>query len=283
MSAASLQDLIHRYDLFLVDQFGVLHNGSVPYPGAVAALGALKAAGKAVIILSNSGKRSEPNVGRIVSLGFRAAHFDHVLTSGEVAWHMLKSEMIGTTIPAGARCLLLARDNDRSAIDGLELSDAADGQDADVILLCGSRGDEIEMADYAALLTPAATRNVPCLCTNPDKIMLTSRGPRFGAGAIADTYGKLGGPVIRIGKPFPDIYRTALLLAGSPEPARVCCIGDSVEHDIAGGRNAGFATALVRSGILAAHADTELEQIYNEFDATPDHILDQFALDAGAA
>ncbi|TIM20964.1 MAG: TIGR01459 family HAD-type hydrolase, partial [Mesorhizobium sp.] len=34
--------LAERYDVFLLDQFGVLHDGTRPYPGAVAALSALK-------------------------------------------------------------------------------------------------------------------------------------------------------------------------------------------------------------------------------------------------
>ncbi len=60
---------------------------------------------------------------------------------------------------------------------------------------------------------------------------------RAGAGAIASLYEELGGKVTWIGKPYPAIYRHAARLIGSPQ--RILCIGDSAEHDVAGGRNAG--------------------------------------------
>src|SRR6185312_16969519 len=57
-TAADLRSLAQRFDVFFVDQFGVLHDGSAPYPGAVAALSSLKAAGKKIVLVSNSGKRA---------------------------------------------------------------------------------------------------------------------------------------------------------------------------------------------------------------------------------
>lgn len=270
---ATLDELAERYDSFLIDQFGVLHDGEAAYEGAIDALKRLKSAGKRVVLISNSGKRSVPNEERLVALGFARDSFDHVLTSGEVAWHLLADEMIGDTIPAGGKCLLLSRDNGGSAIDGLDLAWADDGTDADVIMLAGSRGDEWEMAVYEQLLAPAAARDVPCICTNPDKTMLSRVGRRFGAGAIAETYARLGGRVTWIGKPYPEIYRAALATLGNPDPRTVCCIGDSIEHDIAGGAGAGLGTAFVNSGI---HADADARELAGHFEAygvTPDFMV----------
>ncbi len=269
----TLEQLAGRFDVFFVDQFGVLHDGETSYDGAIDALKYLKSAGKQVVLISNSGKRSAPNEDRLEALGFARDSFDFVLSSGEVAWHLLADEMIGDTIPAGGRCLLLSRDNGGSAIDGLDLTAARDGTDADVVILAGSRGDEWEMADYEALLAPAAARDVPCLCSNPDKTMLTRFGPRFGAGAIAETYARLGGHVIWIGKPYPEIYRGALAALGNPKPSTVCCIGDSIEHDIAGGAGAGISTALVRSGIHAGADMRELAELFATHGATPDFVI----------
>ncbi|MGP1397307.1 MAG: TIGR01459 family HAD-type hydrolase [Inquilinaceae bacterium] len=279
----TLPALADRFDVFLVDQFGVLHDGIAPYDGAVEALRALKAAGKRIVILSNSGKRSAPNSARLVSLGFAADSFDLFLTSGEVAWSMLADSMIGRSIPRGARCLLLARDDDSSAIDGLDLARATDADAADIVMISGSRGEVVTLDEYRRQLEPAARRQVPCLCTNPDKIMLTNAGSGFGAGAIADLYAGMGGPVTWIGKPYPAIYRAALAAMGDPDRARVCCIGDSVEHDIAGGRNAGLSTALVRSGILADAGAAELARLFEEHAAVPDHIVAAFSWDEGNA
>ncbi len=262
--------LTARYDAFLVDQFGVLRNGRDPYPGAAEALSALKAVGKTVIILSNSGKRASENSRRLAQLGFDPASWDVFLTSGEVAWRMLAKED-GTA----KTCMLISRDGDTSAIDGLGLTRTDSGEDADVILLTASEGDLYPLSHYEALLTPAARRNVPCLCTNPDKVMLTRDGTSFGAGRIAELYQELGGTVRWIGKPYPDMYSIARELAGVPD-GRICCVGDSIEHDIAGATEAGFASVLVTTGILAQATETERQRLFSEHGCTPDYILPKF-------
>lgn len=272
-SNADLATLAGRYEAFFIDQFGVLHDGHTAYPGAVDALRMLKAAGKWVVLLSNSGKRSEPNIERLQALGFGRSDFDCFLTSGEVAWNMLSTGSTAAAIPSGARCLLISRHDGASAIDGLGLRSVADGKDADVVIISGSRGDEVELEYYESLITEAAAKGTPCLCTNPDKLMLTAAGIRFGAGTIADLYQELGGPVTWIGKPYPEIYRVALERIGSPDPARVCCIGDSPEHDIAGGAAIGAATAFVQSGIHADADAQQLQQLFAKFSVVPDHIL----------
>ncbi|AZO17116.1 TIGR01459 family HAD-type hydrolase [Mesorhizobium sp. M2A.F.Ca.ET.043.05.1.1] len=266
--------LAERYDVFLLDQFGVLHDGQRPYPGAVEALSALKRAGKTVALISNSGKRAEPNERRLLKLGFEAGSWDHFVSSGEVAWRIFTDMAREGTLPAGTRCLLISRDSDRSAIEGLPLVLTERGDDAELVLIAASEGDRYDLDHYCGLLGPAAARQVPCFCTNPDRIMLTAVGPRFGAGEIADLYERLGGSVTRIGKPFPAIYEAALALAGNPARGDVVCVGDSVEHDIAGGQAAGVATALVLSGILADSGD--LAGLFDELDAHPDYMLDAF-------
>ena len=81
-----LSALADSFDLFMIDQFGVLHDGVSPYPGAIECLASLKASGKGVVLLSNSGKRAAANIARLADLGFSHELFDHVVTSGEVAW-----------------------------------------------------------------------------------------------------------------------------------------------------------------------------------------------------
>ncbi|RUY94525.1 TIGR01459 family HAD-type hydrolase, partial [Mesorhizobium sp. M7A.F.Ca.CA.002.15.1.1] len=72
-----LGPLAERYNVFLLDQFGVLHDGTRPYPGAAAALSALKRAGKTVVLVSNSGRRAQPNESRLMKLGFEPGSWDH--------------------------------------------------------------------------------------------------------------------------------------------------------------------------------------------------------------
>ncbi|MBD8554863.1 TIGR01459 family HAD-type hydrolase [Rhizobium sp. CFBP 8762] len=272
-SIPGIAALVDRFDCFLIDQFGVLRDGRGPYDGAAQTLDLLKAAGKRIIILSNSGKRSSENDRRLAKLGFNAQSWDWFLTSGEVAWRLLSAEASGRD---QRKCLLISRDGDESPLEGVGLARTTRGEDADVVLIAASEGDVYTLDHYEALLAPAARRGVECLCTNPDKIMLTADGTSFGAGRIAELYEELGGTVRWIGKPFADIYAAAMEFLGHPDPARTVCIGDSIEHDIAGAASAGLSSLLVKTGILSTADDAELEALFTEHGAVPDFITPKF-------
>lgn len=271
-----VRELLPLFDAFLVDQFGVLHDGTRPYPGAVDALAALGQEGRRVVLLSNSGRRAAPNEARMLKLGFRPGSWDHFVTSGEVAWRHLSASLGGRRQgEPKLRCLLLARGGDQSATEGLPVQRVASGDEADLVLLSGSETDRLDLDHYRRLLQPAAARKVECICTNPDKIMLTPEGPRPGAGALADLYASMGGPVTWIGKPYPEIYEAALALLG--KQGRIACIGDSVEHDIAGGAGAGLSTVLVATGILASSSAEQKAALFLRHQVTPDYLLPRFA------
>ncbi|WP_407180991.1 TIGR01459 family HAD-type hydrolase [Bradyrhizobium sp. STM 3562] len=275
-TSRGIQDLVDLFDCFIVDQFGVLHDGMRPYPGAVDALVMLKQAGKTILVLSNSGRRSAPNEQRLLRLGFQIGSWDYFLSSGEIAWQRLDTLLRERGGAEPLKCLLMARGGDRSAVEGLPLQIVDSGADADIVLLSGSMGDRFDMDHYRRLLEPAAARKVTCICTNPDKIMLTEVGPRFGAGRIAEVYAEMGAPVIRIGKPFPEIYQIAMEMLGRPRAIRTACVGDSIEHDIAGGRRAGLPTVLVGTGILGALSHAEKADLFRRHGAAPDYFLPAF-------
>ncbi|RUV78015.1 TIGR01459 family HAD-type hydrolase, partial [Mesorhizobium sp. M5C.F.Ca.IN.020.14.1.1] len=209
--------LVERYQVFLLDQFGVLHDGTNPYPGAVEALSALKRAGRTIVLVSNSGRRARPNEARLLKLGFQPGSWDQFVSSGEIAWRSFHEMAISGTLRPNTKCLLISREGDRSAIEGLPFALTGDGDDAELVLIAASEGDHYDIDHYRRLFAPAAMRQVPCFCTNPDKIMLTAVGPRFGAGQLADLYESLGGSVTRIGKPYTPIFDAALALAGNPD------------------------------------------------------------------
>ena len=264
-----LRDIASSYDLFFVDQFGVLHDGAEPYPGAVEALRALHAEGRRVVVLSNSGKRSAANEKRMEKLGFSADSWTLFLSSGEVAWRMLAAKEPSERPKS---CLVLARDGDASPIEGLGIGVTDDAQAADLVLIAGSEAPDKSFAAYKSLLAPAALRKVPALCVNPDMTMIVPGGYAFGAGRIALLYEQLGGKVTWIGKPYPEIYRTARAIVGGD--LKALGIGDSIAHDIVGAKRAGADGALVLSGIHAGEID--LEALYAKEGATPDHILARF-------
>lgn len=270
-----LGDVADRFDAFLIDQFGVLRDGSGPYPHASEALSQLRAFGKKIVILSNSGKRSAENSIRLARLGFDPTCWDWFLTSGETAWRMMAAEVPEKRPGA---CLLISRDDDTSPLQGLAYDRCESGDEADIVLIAASEGDRHGLGYYETLLAPAVRRGVRCLCTNPDKVMLTPSGPAFGAGRIAELYEDLGGTVTWIGKPFAAIYDQAKAFLATVAPERICAVGDSVEHDIAGARAAGLATVLVETGIHAEMTGSERHDLYLRHQAEPDYILTRFCV-----
>jgi ribonucleotide monophosphatase NagD (HAD superfamily) len=65
----------HLFDGVLLDQFGVLHDGRTPYPRAAEAVARLHAAGKAVVVVSNSSRRAGGAIGKLEKMGFAAEWF----------------------------------------------------------------------------------------------------------------------------------------------------------------------------------------------------------------
>jgi HAD superfamily hydrolase (TIGR01459 family) len=259
------------------DQYGVLHDGRNPYLGARDALAALKSRGVRIVILSNSGRTGAANAERMAKLGFEPELYDFLVTSGDVARILLQRGRFSALLAPGARCFVISTGGDDELASAFGLASTADSGAADLVIIAGSQADKVSLDYYRAALAPAARRGTPCLCTNPDKLMLTASGNAPGAGRIAEIYEELGGVVTWIGKPFPEIYRAAAELSRVENPRDVLCVGDSVEHDIAGANRFGAFAALVRTGVLADLSDKELAAEIGRHGVAPDFVIENLA------
>lgn len=88
-NCGGIRKIVDDYDVFLLDMWGVMHDGIQPYEGVPEVVQQLKDAGKKLIILSNSSKRRQNSVKMLSKLGFEDDAFDEIITSGEVAHHLL--------------------------------------------------------------------------------------------------------------------------------------------------------------------------------------------------
>jgi HAD superfamily hydrolase (TIGR01459 family) len=265
------------FDIFLVDQFGVLHNGREPYRGAVAALTALREAGKRVALVSNSAKRAAPNAERMRRLGFADELYEAFVTSGEAAHAMLTAGPLRDRFGAAPRAIVFPMDRDRSFIEGTDILETDDVAAADLVIIAGSQAPQVTLADYRKRLEPLARRNLPALCLNPDKLMLVGGEMYPAPGRIAAIYEELGGAVTYIGKPYPEIYEAALARLGVGRSARVLGCGDSIEHDIAGARSIGAKSLLTLGGIFRNDPAEAIDEAIREHRVTPDFIAPLFA------
>jgi HAD superfamily hydrolase (TIGR01459 family) len=275
-SANGLAEIAGRYDAFLLDQYGVLHDGERLYPGVADAIGNLAAAGKPVVVMTNSGKRSEANRKRLAGMGLNLDP-SQVVSSGEVAYHSIGSGELGQPFRRGRKAFILGKLGDDYGFDGLDLEFVSTPDLADFLLILGTNVPEWQIEDYHDFLSAAAKGRVPALCCNPDLEMLTPSGVLPAPGALARIYEGLGGRVTYIGKPERLIYDYAIRVAGEPERARTLAIGDSISHDIVGARGAGTAVALVLTGLSLGLTDVEIASRCETARATPDWILPRFA------
>src|SRR4029078_3883029 len=86
-----LAEIASSYDGMLIDQFGVLHDGSKLYPGALDVLGRLREHEIAVVVMTNSGKRTGANIARLTKMGIPREFYVDAVSSGQVAHELLKS------------------------------------------------------------------------------------------------------------------------------------------------------------------------------------------------
>jgi HAD superfamily hydrolase (TIGR01459 family) len=245
----SVKDIGGRYRAWLVDIWGVMHNGQNAFPKASAATRAFRESGGVVVLLSNSPRPSPSVQEQLRHFGVPDDAYDATVTSGDLTRHELGKH-------PGARVFHLGPERDRSIFDGLDIA-LAPAEDAELVVCSGLFDDDTETPDdYQDLLRSMAARGLPMICANPDH--LVERGNRliYCAGALAAVYEDLGGKVVYAGKPHAPVYELALetmaRLAGENIGwDQVLAIGDGVKTDIAGAGNLGIDAIFVASRLHA--------------------------------
>ncbi|MBN9036112.1 MAG: TIGR01459 family HAD-type hydrolase [Rhizobiales bacterium] len=245
----SLDEIAAPYAAILSDVWGVLHNGIVPHPAAVAALRRMRAQGRAVVLITNAPRPSAPIIAQLDRIGVDRDCWDRLVTSGDVTRRL---------IAEGARRIFhIGPDDDLSIYEGLDV-ELVEEFEADAVVCTGLFDDETERPeDYAELLMRLRARNLPFICANPD--IVVERGDRliWCAGALARDYGQLGGRTLIAGKPFAPIYEAALeaasdVLGREVGAADVLAIGDGALTDLKGAAARGIDMLFITAGIHAA-------------------------------
>jgi HAD superfamily hydrolase (TIGR01459 family) len=247
-----MRDLAPRYDGFILDLWGVVHDGVAPFPGVLDCMERLVAAKKRVVLLSNAPRRADDVIRRIAKIGVPKALYHGLMSSGEEAWQHLSRRDDPFYRALGRRCLHLCSERDLEMREGLDLDFVASPEEADFILNTGPAEWEDTHEDYAPLLAAARRRDLPMVCANPDLVVIHAGRPALCAGAIAEQYAALGGRVRWHGKPYPSVYDSCLNLLGIADRRRILAIGDSLRTDIAGATVAGLDSLFVAGGIHAA-------------------------------
>lgn len=72
---------------------------------------------RTVIVLTDSGKRAEPDIARIEALGPPRLSFATLVSSGEVTWQGLRTGACGPPLRAGRRIHVIGRPGDGYGLD----------------------------------------------------------------------------------------------------------------------------------------------------------------------
>ena len=244
-----LSEIAHLYDGFIIDLWGVVHDGVTPYPGALECLHNL--AGRKTLLLSNAPRRSAFAQVLLRKLGIADSLYTHILTSGEATWLALHERTDPWFARLGRRVYHLGPQRDRNVLDDLGLTIAAAPSEADFVVNTGpddDTQDPRELATFKPELDSCLQAGLPMICANPDLVVHRAGVRILCAGALAQYYEQHGGDVVSLGKPDPAIYRMALATLDLP-PDRVLAIGDSLHTDIAGAAGAGTDSYWVLGGI----------------------------------
>jgi HAD superfamily hydrolase (TIGR01459 family) len=273
---AGLAELASDTDLFILDLWGVVHGGVRPFPGVVATLAAIRAAGKPIVFVSNAPVRAHHVAGQLARMGLGAA-YDALLTSGEVTWRHVTANYAGAAYygvgPHWAR--LLHEDLAHRRVELME--------EAGFMLVVGLDDARPDPASYGRELETALGLDLPLVCANPDRVIVVQDGTySWCAGALADAYVALGGRVDWLGKPDPVIFADAARAVGVDDAARVVVVGDGLPTDVKGANAYGARSVLITSGIHArdlalapgAAADpTAVAALARRHGASPDYMM----------
>ena len=272
----SIEEIINDYDNFIIDQWGVMHDGTFGYEHAINSINILNSNNKNLFIISNSSKRSKSSIDRLPKLGFKKNSFINTVTSGEMIWQLLKKKFLGDKNKKN--CFHIYDEEKEDGLDfrdGLNFNFVEKVEEADLILAC-TPFINLQPIDYIQILEVAYKKEITMYCANPDFETVDSNSNNvFCMGAIAEIYKKMGGNVIIKGKPDISIYIETTNIINL-EKKRTVAIGDSLFHDIQGANNFEIDSVLVKSGI---HKDlNKINNLIKNHQITPTYIIDKFSI-----
>ncbi len=273
----SIEEIINDYDNFIIDQWGVMHDGTFGYDYAFNSINILNSSNKNLFIISNSSKRSKSSIDKLPKLGFKKNYFINTVTSGEMIWQLLKKKF--SDDKNKKNCFHIYDEEKEDGLDfrdGLNFNFVEKVEEADLILAC-TPFINLQPIDYIPLLEVAFKKEIKMYCANPDFETVESNSNHnvFCMGAIAEIYKKMGGNVIIKGKPDVSIYAETTNQI-SLEKKRTVAIGDSLFHDIQGANNFEIDSVLVKSGI---HKDlNKINNLIKNHQIAPTYIIDKFSI-----
>jgi HAD superfamily hydrolase (TIGR01450 family) len=254
----TVEEIIDRYAVLLLDAFGVLVHASGVFPGAVELIEGLRRSGKSYYVLTNDASMLPTTRAKRYHRFGLVLDPERIITSGL----LLKGHFEAHHLQ-GARCVVLGPEESAQYVA------QAGGQvvapiDPFEVLVIGDESGFPFLETVDAVLSTLCHQldrqeEVHLILPNPD--LIYPRGEQgFGiaSGGVALLFEAalhLRYPerpelrFTRLGKPHPAIFAEALRYSGTKD---MVMIGDQLETDVRGANAFGLDSVLVSTGVTAS-------------------------------
>ena len=267
-----LGEIAEKYQTYLIDMSGVVHNGLNAYPKAINTLNTLKEMQKDIIFFTNAPRPQSIVRKKLVDLGYICGE-EKIITSGDLFLQELQRNFRKYNHKNTAYVLGYEYNRDLNLSEFYNLTQDIEQAEVLVILAFLENSDELDKHDE--ILKKAIGNNIVALCPNPDTVVYHGNELRYPAGFIANKYESLGGVVRYYGKPYAEIYQYAVK-DSKYDKSKMLAIGDNLNTDILGAKNFGIDSLLISRGIYKNFINLDL--FIKGHKIIPNYICDYFQM-----
>ncbi len=250
----NLSKIYDQYETFVIDLWGVIHNGVKLNPNAIEVVENLYKFEKKIIFLSNAPRPSKNVIKFLIKLKMNQKFLKNVVTSGEAALVSIRNQKFGK------KFFHLGPERDSDLFFGLE-EFKSNIDDCDYILCTGLFDEKpSDLTFYRHLLKNHTSKIL--VCTNPDLVVHRGEILEYCAGTIASIFEKIGGKVTYYGKPHDEIYNMIL-----SKNEKAIIIGDNLNTDIKGANNLNLDSIFITDGIHIKEFsnENEIQKLMNNY------------------
>ena len=241
-----LSDICDAYDTFVIDLWGVIHDGITLNPDAIEAIRELQKNSKKIVFLSNAPRPSSKVIDFLISLDMDKKYLSNVVTSGEAAMHAINKNKFGKKFyhlgPSRDASIFEKVKENKTTIDSCDFILCTGLFDEDDPDQSKPQLHEHDLDYYKNFLIKHTSKKL--ICTNPDLTVHRGNKEEYCAGYIAKIFEDLGGEVIYYGKPHKAIYQMCFT-----DSEKVLAIGDNFRTDIKGANNLNTDCLFIADGV----------------------------------
>jgi HAD superfamily hydrolase (TIGR01459 family) len=255
-----LSEIYNSYDTFVIDLWGVIHDGIKLNLKAVEVIENLSKQSKKIVFLSNAPRPSIKVMEFLKNLKMDEKFLKNIVTSGEAAMKAINENRFGKLF------YHLGPSRDDSIFSKVK-NNKTDLENSHFILCTGLFNEhEEDLNYYRDLLKNSVSKKL--ICTNPDLTVHRGKKEEYCAGTIAKIFEGLGGTAIYFGKPYKEIYNICF-----NNDEKVLAIGDNLRTDIKGANNLNIDSIFISNGVHRSEFkdNNELENLLKKYKVGADY------------